>query len=213
MQSPWPTWMRVSFLAFNVVHRKITKTISAPGVHGVIAVPKISRVYASATNARDVLTINSRTGTVLARAPAGEYPAGLAYDPVQRHVFISVTATPLVAERARRRVPRAGAGGQRLADLRCPEIVGGRAVRRRGARRRRACCGRDRAGDDGKRREQHDERVRRAAAAAALTGCRRSISPLGIGNRYVDRSVCGSTTFVTRSMSGFREGCAGSDLR
>jgi len=76
-------------LAFNVVTRKITKTISAPGVHGVIAVSQIGRVYASATNAREVLTINARTGAVLASAPAGEYPDGLAYDPVQRHVFIS----------------------------------------------------------------------------------------------------------------------------
>lgn len=76
-------------LGFNVVNRKITKTISAPGVHGVIAVPQLHRVYASATNARAVLTINSQTGAVLASAPAGEYPDGLAYDPVQRHVFVS----------------------------------------------------------------------------------------------------------------------------
>jgi DNA-binding beta-propeller fold protein YncE len=76
-------------LAFNVASRKITKTISAPGVHGVIAVPQLGRVYASATNAHEVLTIDSRTGAVLASAPAGQYPDGLAYDPAQRHVFIS----------------------------------------------------------------------------------------------------------------------------
>lgn len=86
----WISHMDASqLLAFNVESRKITKTISAPGVHGVIAVPELGRVYASATNARKVLTINSRTGAVLASAPAGEYPDGLAYDPVQRHVFIS----------------------------------------------------------------------------------------------------------------------------
>jgi DNA-binding beta-propeller fold protein YncE len=86
----WISHMDASeLLAFDVVHRKITKTISAPGVHGVIAVPQIGRVYASATNAREVLTINSRTGAVLARAPAGEYPDGLAYDSAQRRVFIS----------------------------------------------------------------------------------------------------------------------------
>ena len=86
----WISHMDASqLLAFNVVTRKITKTISAPGVHGVIAVPEIGRVYASATNARQVLTINSRTGAVLASAPAGEYPDGLAYDPVQKHVFVS----------------------------------------------------------------------------------------------------------------------------
>lgn len=76
-------------LAFDLVHRKIRKTISAPGVHGVIVVPQLGRVYASATDTREVLTINSRTGAVLARAPAGLYPDGLAYDPVQRHVFVS----------------------------------------------------------------------------------------------------------------------------
>jgi DNA-binding beta-propeller fold protein YncE len=76
-------------LAFDVRDRKITRTIAAPGVHGVIAVPQIGRIYASATNAREVLTIDSRTGAVLATAPAGEYPDGLAYDPVQRHVFVS----------------------------------------------------------------------------------------------------------------------------
>jgi DNA-binding beta-propeller fold protein YncE len=86
----WISHMDASqLLAFNVVQRRITKTISAPGVHGVIAVPQLGRVYASATNAHEVLTIDSRTGAVLARAPAGEYPDGLAYDPVQRHVFIS----------------------------------------------------------------------------------------------------------------------------
>jgi DNA-binding beta-propeller fold protein YncE len=86
----WISHMDASqLLAFDVVHRKITKTISAPGVHGVIAVPQIGRVYASATDAREVLTINSHTGAVLAHAPAGQYPDGLAYDPVQRHVFVS----------------------------------------------------------------------------------------------------------------------------
>jgi len=76
-------------LAFDVVHRKIVRTIAAPGVHGVIAVPALHRVYASATNARSMYTIDARTGRVLAKAPAGEYPDGLAYDPVQRHVFVS----------------------------------------------------------------------------------------------------------------------------
>jgi DNA-binding beta-propeller fold protein YncE len=86
----WISHMDASqLLAFDVAHRRIIRTISAPGVHGVIAVPQIGRVYASATNAREVLTINSRTGAVLARAPAGEYPDGLAYDPAQRHVFVS----------------------------------------------------------------------------------------------------------------------------
>ena len=76
-------------LVFDVRRRRIVKTIPAPGVHGVIAVPQLGRVFASATDAHEALTIDARSGKVLAHAPAGEYPDGLAYDPVERHVFVS----------------------------------------------------------------------------------------------------------------------------
>jgi DNA-binding beta-propeller fold protein YncE len=101
-------------LAFDVVHRKITKTIAAPGVHGVIAVPEIGRVYASATDAREVLTIDSHTGALLARAPAGEYPDGLAYDAVERHVFVSDESggVETVLNAAGRRIATIPLGGE-----------------------------------------------------------------------------------------------------
>lgn len=76
-------------LVFDVRTRRVIRTIAAPGVHGVIAVPQLRRVYASATDAREVLTLDSRTDKVIARAPAGQYPDGLAYDPIERHVFVS----------------------------------------------------------------------------------------------------------------------------
>lgn len=76
-------------LVFDTRSRRVLQTISAPGVHGVIAVPQLHRVYASATDARQLLTIDSRTGRVLRRAPAGSYPDGLAYDPVERRIFVS----------------------------------------------------------------------------------------------------------------------------
>jgi DNA-binding beta-propeller fold protein YncE len=76
-------------LVFDIKKRRVLKTIAAPGVHGVIAVPQLHRVYASATDARQLFTIDSRSGTVIARAPAGSYPDGLVYDPVERHVFVS----------------------------------------------------------------------------------------------------------------------------
>ena len=56
-------------LAFDVHTRKIVKTIPAPGVHGVIAVPQLGRVFASATDAHEVMTIDAKTGAVLAAAP------------------------------------------------------------------------------------------------------------------------------------------------
>ena len=55
----------------------------------MIVVRSLHRVYASATDARQLFTIDSRSGRVLNRAPAGNYPDGLAYDPVERHVFVS----------------------------------------------------------------------------------------------------------------------------
>jgi DNA-binding beta-propeller fold protein YncE len=76
-------------LVFDIRKRRVLKTIAAPGVHGVIAVPQLHRVYASATDARQLFTIDSRTGRVLRKAPAGSYPDGLVYDPVERHVFVS----------------------------------------------------------------------------------------------------------------------------
>jgi DNA-binding beta-propeller fold protein YncE len=76
-------------LAFDVAKRRVSRTIDAPGVHGVIAVPQLHRVYASATDVREMLTIDSRTGRVLARAPAGAYPDGLAFDSADHRIFVS----------------------------------------------------------------------------------------------------------------------------
>lgn len=76
-------------LVLNLRTRRVIKTIPAPGVHGVLAVPQLGRIYASATNDHQVITLNSRSGAVIARAPAGDYPDGLAYDPVERHIFVS----------------------------------------------------------------------------------------------------------------------------
>jgi DNA-binding beta-propeller fold protein YncE len=101
-------------LAFDVVQRRIVKTIAAPGVHGVIVVPKLGRVYASATNAREVLTLNARTGSIVARAPAGQYPDGLAYDPVERHIFVSDESggVETVLNSAGRRIATIALGGE-----------------------------------------------------------------------------------------------------
>jgi DNA-binding beta-propeller fold protein YncE len=76
-------------LVFDLRRRKVIAQIPAPGVHGVLAVPQLGRVFASATNEREVLTINAHNESIIARAPAGLYPDGIAYDPRERHVFVS----------------------------------------------------------------------------------------------------------------------------
>ena len=100
-------------LVFDIHKRRVVKTIPAPGVHGVIAVPQIHRVYASATDARQLFTIDSRTGRVLNRAPAGEYPDGLVYDPAVRHVFVSDESGGIEAvfDAAGRRIATVQLGG------------------------------------------------------------------------------------------------------
>src|SRR5437867_1097276 len=111
----WVAHMNASqLLAVDVGRRKVVKTIPAPGVHGVIAVPQLGRVYASATDARQVLTIDAKTGSILARAPAGDYPDGLAYDPVERHVFISdeVGGVETVIDARGKRIATISLGGE-----------------------------------------------------------------------------------------------------
>jgi len=76
-------------IVFDTTKRRVVKTIPAPGAHGVLAVPSIGRVYATATDEQKLLTIDSRTSRVLASAPAGSYPDGIAYDSGDRRVFVS----------------------------------------------------------------------------------------------------------------------------
>ena len=76
-------------LVFDVHTRKVLQMIEVPGVHGVIAVPQLHRVYASATDARQMYTIDSRSGSVINRGSGRRYPDGLVYDPAERHVFVS----------------------------------------------------------------------------------------------------------------------------
>lgn len=101
-------------LSFDLRHRRVVGTVAAPGVHGVIVVPQARRVYASATDDHELLTIDARTGRVLRRAPAGEYPDGLAYDPVHRKVYVSDESggVEAVFSRDGRRVATVPLGGE-----------------------------------------------------------------------------------------------------
>jgi DNA-binding beta-propeller fold protein YncE len=69
--------------------RRVVKAIVAPGAHGILAVPALGRVYASATSSQELLTIDEKTLKVISRAPAGSYPDGIAWDPDQRRVYVS----------------------------------------------------------------------------------------------------------------------------
>lgn len=76
-------------IVFDTKTRRVVKAIPAPGAHGVLAVPALGRVYATATDSRELLTIDERTLKVIAHAPAGEYPDGIAWDPDHRRIYVS----------------------------------------------------------------------------------------------------------------------------
>lgn len=62
-------------------HRVVRTIPDLPGVHGVLVVPTLPRVYASATGANLMVTLDEDSGAVLNKAPTGDDPDGLAYDP------------------------------------------------------------------------------------------------------------------------------------
>lgn len=69
---------------------QVIRTIGGlPGVHGVLVVPALHRVYATATDANQMVILDEDTGTPLARGATGDYPDGLAYDP--RHGTVWTT--------------------------------------------------------------------------------------------------------------------------
>ena len=60
-----------------------------PGVHGVIAVPELGKIFATATDKNQLAVIDANNLTVVATTDAGDYPDGLAYDPDVSKIFIS----------------------------------------------------------------------------------------------------------------------------
>jgi len=60
-----------------------------PRVHGVIAVPELHRIYASATGSNELAVIDDSTLQILARVPAGDYPDGIAYATKVKKLYVS----------------------------------------------------------------------------------------------------------------------------
>lgn len=62
-------------------HRVVRTIPYLSQVHGVLVVPALHRVYATATGSNEVIGLDEDTGQILTRSPTGSYPDGLAYDP------------------------------------------------------------------------------------------------------------------------------------
>src|SRR5437773_3338853 len=58
-------------------------------VHGVLAVPELHRVYASATGTNELAVVDDQTLQIVARVPAGDYPDGVAYASKEGKIYVS----------------------------------------------------------------------------------------------------------------------------
>src|ERR1044072_452007 len=58
-------------------------------VHGVLAVPELHRVYASATGSNELAVIDDQSLSIVARVPAGDYPDGIAYATKVNKIYVS----------------------------------------------------------------------------------------------------------------------------
>jgi YVTN family beta-propeller protein len=75
---------------FDTASRKVVGEVSdVKNVHGVLAVPALYRIYASATGSNELVVIDDRTLKIAARVPAGEYPDGIAYAADAKKLFVS----------------------------------------------------------------------------------------------------------------------------
>ena len=77
-------------LVFDVANRKVVEYLDGfHRVHGVIAVPELDRVYASATGDHEVAVVDRSSLKTVARVGYIKYPDGLAYAAKAGRVFVS----------------------------------------------------------------------------------------------------------------------------
>ncbi|MCG5077686.1 YncE family protein [Paraburkholderia tagetis] len=77
-------------IVFDTRASRVTARIeNVSSVHGVLAVPELSRVYASATGTDEIVAIDAATLKIVARMPGGHYPDGMAYAPDAHKLYVS----------------------------------------------------------------------------------------------------------------------------
>lgn len=83
-------------------------------VHGVLAVPALHRVYASATGTNELAVIDDQSLNIVARIPAGDYPDGIAYAAKENKIYVSDLhghADTVIDARTNQRLTTIGLGG------------------------------------------------------------------------------------------------------
>lgn len=70
-------------------NRVVTTIANVDHVHGVLAVPELGRVYATATGSNELVVIDARTLKIIDRVAAGTYPDGMAFDSRDHKLYVS----------------------------------------------------------------------------------------------------------------------------
>ena len=104
-----------SVVAVDTRTRRVVATIAnVSDVHGVLAVPQLGTVYASATGTNEVAAIDETTFAIKARASGGVYPDGIAFDPGTHRIFVSDEhgqTDTVIDTRTNRRIATIALGG------------------------------------------------------------------------------------------------------
>jgi len=77
-------------VVFDVRARKVSAVLKAfPNCTGILAVPRLERVFVSTPGDGKVVALDGKTHAVLARIPAGRFPDGIAFEAGSGRVFVS----------------------------------------------------------------------------------------------------------------------------
>lgn len=77
-------------IAFDMRESRVVgRVANVSSVHGVLVIPELSRVYASATGTNEIVAIDEATLAIVSRIPGGIYPDGMAYAPYVHKLYVS----------------------------------------------------------------------------------------------------------------------------
>jgi len=105
-----------SLIVFDIKNNKVLSELKGlGGIHGVLVIPELGRVYATATSDHEVVVIDEASLKILARIPAGNYPDGLTYDPLEHKLYISDEggdSEPIIDTQANKALNSISLGGE-----------------------------------------------------------------------------------------------------
>jgi YVTN family beta-propeller protein len=77
-------------VVFDTASNKVVAELpNISQVHGVLVVPDLHKVYASATGTNEIVVIDENALKEVARIPGGVYPDGMAYAPAAQKLYVS----------------------------------------------------------------------------------------------------------------------------